>query len=633
MAKRSRAPSAEEYSPAGRPYLRWWWFAEEIRRADIDYQLDWVRDAGFGGVEIAWVYPYERRSRDAPRWLGPDWQAAVVHAAAGCVSRGLGCDFTLGTLWPFGDSLVGPEDASLTVNGLSSQRLRDTWESGHGVEESFIVNHLDGDALRRYAQRVIEALSPALEIVNAGGTPPALFSDSWEVENEGLWRAGLGEEFASVHGYRLEPLMHCIESHPDAAWDYFRHRDRLVRDEFFRTYAEATASAGALSRIQCHGAPADLIAAYSLADVPESETLLFDPPFSALAASAAAQAGRPVVSAEAFTCLYGWKPRPSPGPGIGQERAEDLKLLADALFAEGVNHIVWHGMPFAPKGSTRKFYATSHVAPDAGFAESIPHLNRYFASCARDLRGGRMVSRVAVYLPLEDEVVGGALPEEHRRPSAAHHWEMQYRRFPEELWGYRPMWTSEFFLRNARIDAGGIHLGSAVVDALYVDADRLSIDSLEAILGVACAGGIVYLARPPRQVGRRQYARFRAAVSELMRCPTVRGIAEIATLEPLVRSFSDARPPFWAVDMGNTRRFFFAHPGCRKLSYPLDRSVRYADYQCRVNLELSIGDPGVASPAGRTRQMALQFKPRESVTVEVDARGSACVVARDQPTV
>ena len=41
----------------GKPYTRWWWFASEIQNSDIKYQLEWLKENGFGGVEIAWVYP------------------------------------------------------------------------------------------------------------------------------------------------------------------------------------------------------------------------------------------------------------------------------------------------------------------------------------------------------------------------------------------------------------------------------------------------------------------------------------------------------------------------------------------------------------------------------------------------
>ena len=40
-----------------RPWSRWWWFASVITKADIDDNLAWLTNNGFGGVEIAWIYP------------------------------------------------------------------------------------------------------------------------------------------------------------------------------------------------------------------------------------------------------------------------------------------------------------------------------------------------------------------------------------------------------------------------------------------------------------------------------------------------------------------------------------------------------------------------------------------------
>jgi hypothetical protein len=51
-----------------------------------------------------------------------------------------------------------------------------------------------------------------------------------------------------------------------------------------------------------------------------------------------------VVSCETFTCPYGF-----PAAHHKRELASDLRLLADAVLAQGVNHVVWHGMPYTPR--------------------------------------------------------------------------------------------------------------------------------------------------------------------------------------------------------------------------------------------------------------------------------------------
>ena len=86
----------------GKPYTRWWWFASEIQNEDIKYQLEWLKENGFGGVEIAWVYPMRGDSTiQHPKWLSEEWAASVNYAKRTADSLGLGCDFTYGTLWPF----------------------------------------------------------------------------------------------------------------------------------------------------------------------------------------------------------------------------------------------------------------------------------------------------------------------------------------------------------------------------------------------------------------------------------------------------------------------------------------------------------------------------------------------------
>ena len=37
--------------------LRWWWFGPSVERAELDRELTAMARAGFGGVEVAYVYP------------------------------------------------------------------------------------------------------------------------------------------------------------------------------------------------------------------------------------------------------------------------------------------------------------------------------------------------------------------------------------------------------------------------------------------------------------------------------------------------------------------------------------------------------------------------------------------------
>ena len=99
-----------------------------------------------------------------------------------------------------------------------------------------------------------------------------------------------------------------LDEHPDVRYDYRKLVAEYVLEEFYEPFTEYQPRLNSFTRVQCHGAPCDSLAAFAAADVPESEAILFDPEFSRIPASAAALTGKPVVSAEAFTCLYGWIP-------------------------------------------------------------------------------------------------------------------------------------------------------------------------------------------------------------------------------------------------------------------------------------------------------------------------------------
>lgn len=618
-----------------RPYTRWWWFADDIRPGDVRAQLDWLKHAGFGGVEIAFVYPLHGDTAAARlEWLSPEWSGAVADAAGYCDSIGLGCDLTFGTLWPFGDSRVPPEDgARVFADSTSPKRMRLTWE--HPVRGR-VVNHLDRHAFERYAARMFAAMDPALRDAPPE-RPRHLFCDSWEVETRGLWTPGFDTLFFAEHGYGIRPLMDSlfVPGFEGVFHDYMKSISRLVLDEFYAPFTAAAHSRGAHSRAQCGGAPVDLLAAFGRTDVPESEAILFDPAFSRIPASAAALYGKPLVSAESFTCLYGWKGWPGPGPHQREERVADLKLLADALFAQGVNWIIWHGMPYNPPGRDEHFYASVHVGPRAALAPRLPEFNAYLSEISAAMRRGVPYGDVAVYLPLEDAWMDVELPDSLKFPWAWGAYEMRYQRLPGDLAGYQPLWINAEALRGARVREGRLVMGDAAVRALVVDARFLDRETLHTIIARAEEGLTVCLPQRPREPGRRateaaRIASYNALLDRLYALPSVHGgNAPLRALIPLLRAAGEAReagdapahaliaredvPDFRCRVDGATAVLFFPHPASSRLRYPL----RYgqADEAGKETRDL------VLHWQGRDIPLRLEFAPGMSLLVEVGADG------------
>ena len=588
---------------SARPYTRWWWFSNAMRTEDIRTQLDWVKRSGFGGVEIAWLYPQPDAPR-GPAFLSAEWVSLVEAAKEYADSIGLGCDFTFGASWPFGGTFVPEQDASRNIDGISPQRLEKSWEL---PAQGYLINHLDHTALEHYAQHVGSRLSGALS-----GSTSALFCDSWEVLAEGLWTADFGDAFKARYGYDIEPLMPDLNSHPDERYDYRKLIAEYALNEFYRPLAEVTHRLGAVSRVQCHGAPTDLLAAYALADVPESEGILFDPEFSTIAASAATLAGKSTISAEAFTCLYGWTVWPGPGQHQGQEQVADMKLLADALFANGVNQIVWHGMPYNPPSGSNKFYATVHVGPESPCADEFPAFNSYMTKVSTLLRRGHTHSEVAVYMPLEDTWMQHELLPDMRKPSAQYHWEMHYARLPRSLKGYRPLWITLPFLRAATVEDGRLSCGAHTFSALYVNVGWLDREALTEIMRLAQQGLPICLAQRPREPGRVKTENYTQNVTRLYTLSNVStDFGAVTTCPRLVRGFE--MPDFWCRQDGETRLFFFANPRARRLRYPLS----YGQSRTEVTLE----QPVEFTVDGRRITHKLRFEPYQSLALALTPDG------------
>lgn len=595
-----------------KPFTRWWWFSGLIRDEVIRHQLDWAKANGFGGVEIAWLYPLD--GAPGPKWLSAEWARPVVFARQYCEQIGLGCDFTVGSAWPFGGPDVPPEDASLTYEGLSPQRLEKSWDYPLGQEGGYILNHLDRHALARFMRRFTAALADALPVNRQSSivNSLALFCDSWEVLPDGLWARDFRERFQRRFGYDILPFMPNLDAHPDERYDYRKLIAAYALEEFYRPFNALCHEVGAISRVQAHGAPTDLLAAYATADIPETEALLFDPDFAAFAASAAALAGKPVVSSETFTCVYGWEPAPGPSPYQGQEHLGDLKLLADALFANGVNHIIWHGMPYNPPGGHNRFYTTTHVGPESAFADRLAAFNDYLATVSAHMRAGRPYADVAVYLPLEDTWMAGELPAHLQKPSSKYVYELQEMKFPPALRGYHPLWISAPFLRAAHVVDGRLRAGQAVFNWLYVDAEWLDADTLDDLLRLGQAGLPICLRRDPKQPGRVKSAGYAAQVAALRRLPNVHADLSAMRLPPPLLAGDDL-PEFWCHVDGETHIFFFAHPDTRGLRYPM----RYGQSQRKDTLTRRI----TVHTHGAAREATLAFAPGQSLLARITAQG------------
>lgn len=586
-----------------KPATRWWWFAGEIKHEDIAFQLGWLKENGFGGVEIAWVYPLPD-AKPAPKWLSKEWSDAVTFAKKYANKIGLFCDFTFGSLWPFGGSIVDESMASRDFSGLSSQRLRKSWEGG----EHFVLNHLSKEALEKYSQKMTAAMKEALD-----GEKTGLFCDSWEVKPEGLWSDGLDERFEKEFGYDISQFKDSLDDNPDMLYDYRKFISRIINEQFYKPFTDMAHGNNGFTRIQAHGSPTNLIDSYACADVPESEAVLFDPHFSQFAASSAALSGKNIVSSETFTCLYGWKGYPGPGQHQFEEDVEDLRMLADALFANGVNMIFWHGYPYNPQNGKNRFYASVHVGQEGSLAPHLKPFNAYMEKISNLMRQGKSYFDCACYLPIEDNWMRGEVDQNQKRPSAQYHWELHYQKFPKELDGFRPCWVSGEFLNKATVYDGKLAIGNQYFNFLYVDCEYLDYESLVEILRLAKDGVKIILPFEPEEPGFFQHQSYDKLLAELTKLPNV---SQKLDSTPLVKT--DRKLEFWARETYDGLLVFIAHPASVDISYPMEykQSDKAEDEKIVAQIALNGSTINVDLSFEKNRPVMLKIKQNKVEVLE-----------------
>ena len=589
---------------SAKPYTRWWWFAGIIKNEDVKEQLDWLKENGFGGVEIAFIYPVKRNpNAERYKWLGKEWQDAVSYAKIYSDSIGLGCDFTYGTLWPFGGTFVNDEDRTQVWNDTSfKQPLRLSWTH---PDTGNVLNHLDKGAFRRYADVMSEGFAPALK-----GSKSALFCDSWEVESKYLWTRGFDDMFIKKFGYDIKPFMDSIytEKCSGQRYDYMKLISELVIEEFFVPFTDEAHRMNSLCRVQCMGSPTDIMKSYSCVDIPETEAMLYNPNYSTIVASSAALSGKKIISSETFTCLYGF-----PAKHIREEQTADLKLVADALFANGVNQIIWHGMPYNPIGiDTFYFYATCHVGKRGTLREEFKPFNDYMQKVSEKMRFGRTYSDVAVYLPLEDSWIAGEYPKELQLPWAWGAYELRYEKFNPELKGYHPLWINNDFLTKGFVKNKVLYVNDLTFKVLYVDAKNLDMETIKTIYKLAKDGLPVCLKQLPKQSGYVKSQEFETILGKIKSLPNV--VNEFTSLRLNHLITGDYVSDYWCRTDGKSLVMFFANPKAEGLVYPVAYGQSYQENTITKKVNINF--------KGKNVPVELKFEPYQSIILLIDEKGN-----------
>jgi len=112
-----RNPPAE-----AKPFVRWWWNGLRLREDEVIRQLDLLKYAGIGGIEINPIAqpPGSKALKDPEvEWLSPEWARMVRFTVDEAKKHGIITDLIVGSGWPFGAEFL--EEKHMT------QRMATAW--------------------------------------------------------------------------------------------------------------------------------------------------------------------------------------------------------------------------------------------------------------------------------------------------------------------------------------------------------------------------------------------------------------------------------------------------------------------------------------------------------------------------
>jgi len=463
-------------------YTRWWWFGCSVNKREINRELDFMKKANIGGVEIQVLYPIQEDSENAnikhKDFFSKEFFEIINYTINKCVELEMKVDFTLGSSWPFGgpfithemapyiiipyqQDITGPTKFNFDYTGIFAgeilnafiikkgeenflkdkiidvtEQLQSTWiynwPYGYKFKDleiskgdwrlilfvsskyrqqvgiptlemnGFAIDHCRKDVSDYYFRNLLE---PFVKKVNMSKIR-SFFCDSIELAGNN-WTPILLSEFKKRRGYPLEEYMPALwvevgDISPYIRYDYYKTLSELTIENFFENFTNWCNKNGSKSRIQAHGTWGDILKAYAAADIPEGET--FGPAdvyevntiHRRLASSAGNIYGKHIISNESFTWLR--MPR-------FLVTLEMIKLAADAIFLDGVNHIVNHGYAYSPKEVGKPgwvFYASSLISHTNTWWNYYPEVSKYICRVSAFMQRGHNYSEVGIYLPQND---------------------------------------------------------------------------------------------------------------------------------------------------------------------------------------------------------------------------------------
>lgn len=660
--------------PEARPMMRWWWFGPATVKPEMRKELETMRNAGIGGVEIQPVYPLmlddPAKGIKNDRYLSPEFLDNVTFANRTARSLGLRVDITLGSGWPYGGPtttlalaagklkvaalpVVGSIPpapalkkgetlvASFLVKGdpksfdpstavrLAPAAAAPSTGAGPYTVLYFIASHTgqqvkraafgaEGNVLDHFSRAAIDEhlKDVATPLVNAFGNQPpyAVFSDSLEVFASD-WTPQLPAEFEKRRGYDLIPHLPELVAGGTPQAEAVRHDwgqtlAELVRENYLTPITQFAAQHNSLFRSQTYGEPAVTLADEAVPNLPEGE----GPQWRAFSFTRWATSASHLYDRN-ITSAETWTWLHSPA---FRATPLDMKAEADKMFILGVNQIVGHGWPYSPPGAGEpgwSLYAAAVFNAHNPWFPVMPDIAKYLQRVSWLLRQGKPANDIAILLP-EDDAQAAFTPGHVSVTD-----EMKNRITPQLMSAILDAGYNIDFIDAATIDK----IGTIPYPVLIIPpTDRIPLATYRRIASYAASGKVIAIGKlPSLGPGLKDQADTAVIASlsqSLFEAPGAKAIHVDTVLQLPTVLHSVLRPDVGAIGQAAGMGFIHRKLDASDVYFVVNTSNAALDCQVqfrahRSNIEVWDTDSGRVSFASRhedTDRIPLRLAPYES---------------------
>lgn len=201
-----------------RPMVRWWWNGNCVEAGEINKELEVMKKAGIGGVEInsiAMPPEAKKTSARALQWGGKEWIEMVRVAGEKAKELGMITDLIVGSGWPFGGRFL-KEDEIMQRIGVKKQSVAANTSIDIHLDEflSFTSHHTPGTKNVKPTSDV-EIISAKLIPVKVNSLYEILDITS-EVKNNKLFYQTDGRDYVLVFVYKERNFKSVYHGSPGA---------------------------------------------------------------------------------------------------------------------------------------------------------------------------------------------------------------------------------------------------------------------------------------------------------------------------------------------------------------------------------------------------------------------------------